>query len=134
MENGHNSYKNLGKRRNCMFCAISSFVTIFSKRSLLQRRQKASMWGKGLYLQFYDMWMSEQLQIHNFLFDFSNNIETLDFLSIQNFDSDLMVCQLMSCNWKRHTHIQWFIALCFWAVLLENQHCGLYVKYRPGSA
>ena len=26
-----------------MFCAISSFVTMFSKRRLLQRRQKASI-------------------------------------------------------------------------------------------
>ena len=37
-----------GKRRNCTFCAISSFVTMFSNSHLLQRRQKASIWGKGL--------------------------------------------------------------------------------------
>ena len=42
------SGKHCGKRRNCMFCAISSFVTMFSKSCLLQRRQKASIWGKGL--------------------------------------------------------------------------------------
>ena len=30
------------------FCAISSFVTMFSKSCLLQRLQKASIWGKGL--------------------------------------------------------------------------------------
>ena len=40
--------KHCGKRRNCTFCAISSFVTMFSKSCLLQRRQKASIWGKGL--------------------------------------------------------------------------------------
>ena len=28
--------------------AISSFITMFSKSRLLQRRQKASIWGKGL--------------------------------------------------------------------------------------
>ena len=37
-----------GKRRNCTFCAISSFVTLLSKRRLLQRRRKASIGGKGL--------------------------------------------------------------------------------------
>ena len=38
------------KRRNCTFCAISSFVIMFSKSRLLQRRQKASIWAKGLTL------------------------------------------------------------------------------------
>ena len=41
------SGKHCGKRKNCMF-AISSFVAMFSKSCLLQRRQKASIWGKGL--------------------------------------------------------------------------------------
>ena len=36
------SGKHCVKRRNCTFCAISSFVTMFSKSRLLQRRQKAS--------------------------------------------------------------------------------------------
>ena len=56
MENLYNWMDNLWlkvenivtKRRNCTFCAISSFVTMFSKIRLLQRRQKASIWGKGL--------------------------------------------------------------------------------------
>ena len=34
--------------RNCSHWAISSFVAIFSKSCLLQRRLKASLWGKGL--------------------------------------------------------------------------------------
>ena len=42
------SGKHCGKRRNCTFCAISSFVTMFSKRRLLQRRQKAFICGYGL--------------------------------------------------------------------------------------
>ena len=42
------SGKHCGKRRNCTFCAISFFVTMFSQSCLLQRRQKASIWGKGL--------------------------------------------------------------------------------------
>ena len=42
------SGKHCSKRRNCTFCAISSFVTMFSKSRLLQRRQNASIWGKGL--------------------------------------------------------------------------------------
>ena len=45
------SGKHCGKRRNCTFCAISSFVTMFSKSHLLQRRQKASICGKGLITQ-----------------------------------------------------------------------------------
>ena len=36
------------KLRNCTFCAISSFVTMFSESRLLQRCQKASICGKGL--------------------------------------------------------------------------------------
>ena len=39
------------KKRNCSFWAISSFNTMFSKSRLLQRRQKASIWGKGLNFQ-----------------------------------------------------------------------------------
>ena len=42
------SGKHCGKRRNVSFWAIFSFVTMFSKSCLLQRRQKASIWGKGL--------------------------------------------------------------------------------------
>ena len=42
------SGKHCGKRRNCSFRAISSFVTMFSKGRLLQGRQKASISGKGL--------------------------------------------------------------------------------------
>ena len=42
------SGKHCDKRRNCTFCAISSFDTMFSKSCLLQRRQKTSIWGKGL--------------------------------------------------------------------------------------
>ena len=45
----------VAKGRNCMFCAISSFVTMFSKSRLLQRRQKASIWGKGLNPNQSDM-------------------------------------------------------------------------------
>ena len=35
------SGKHCGKRRNCSFLAISTFVIMFSKSRLLQRRQKA---------------------------------------------------------------------------------------------
>ena len=47
-----------------MFCAISSFVTMFSKRRLLQRRQKASIWGKGLiqFLWFYTSFETTSLE------------------------------------------------------------------------
>ena len=51
------SGKHCGKRRNCSFRAISSFVTMFSKSCLLQRRQKASIWGKGLR-RFYILFNS----------------------------------------------------------------------------
>ena len=40
------SGKHCGKRRNCSFWAISSFVTMFSKSR--QRRRKEFIWGKGL--------------------------------------------------------------------------------------
>ena len=40
--------KHSGKRRNFSFWVISSFATMFSKSHVLQRRQKASIWGKVL--------------------------------------------------------------------------------------
>ena len=48
------SGKHCGKRRNYSFCAISSFVTMFSKSHLLQRRQKASIWGIGISWSIID--------------------------------------------------------------------------------
>ena len=42
------SGKHCVKRWNCTFCAIPSFVTMFSKSRLLQRRQEASIWGRWL--------------------------------------------------------------------------------------
>ena len=45
------SGKHCDKRRNCTFWAISFFVTMVSKSRLLQRRQKVSIWGKGLSSQ-----------------------------------------------------------------------------------
>ena len=38
----------VAKGRNCLLRALSSFVTMFSKSLLLQRRQTASVCGKGL--------------------------------------------------------------------------------------
>ena len=48
------SGRHCGKRRNCSFWAISFFVTMFSKSRLLQRRRKASIWGKGLNVSILD--------------------------------------------------------------------------------
>ena len=49
-------------------------------------------------LQFNDVWMSEQLQILNLSADFSNNIQAFYFLSIHDFDCNLVSCQLMNSN------------------------------------
>ena len=55
------SGKHCGKRRNCLFWAISSFVTMFLRRCLLQRRQKSFVWGKGLTINLrehiYSRWL-----------------------------------------------------------------------------
>ena len=56
------SGKHCGKKRNCLFWAISSFVTMFSNSPLLQRRQKASIWGKGLK-QLYKLCKYKQMYI-----------------------------------------------------------------------
>ena len=57
IENHYNwmakSGKHCGKRRNCSCWALSFFVTMFSKSRLLQRRQKASIWRKGLNITEY---------------------------------------------------------------------------------
>ena len=62
--------KHCGKRRNCMFCAISSFVTMFSNSRLLQRRQKVSIWGKGLSYAY----ITANPMIHSFYFNKSYKI------------------------------------------------------------
>jgi hypothetical protein len=42
--------------------------------------------------------MSEELQILNFPPDFSNHIETFNFLPVQNLDGNLMTGDLMETN------------------------------------
>ena len=43
-------WKSLWQKQKLHIFVISSFVTMFSKSCLLQRLQKASIWGKGLTL------------------------------------------------------------------------------------
>ena len=74
------SGKHCGKRRNCLFCAISSCVTMFSKSCLLQRCQKASIWGKGLIT------LSAVAYLHTILLKFG----ILEFCLLQNI--------LQTCN------------------------------------
>ena len=62
------SGKHCGKRRNCTFRAISSFVTMFSKSRLLQRRQKASTLGKGLNMSNLPTWNVFALTTSNQLY------------------------------------------------------------------
>ena len=57
------SGKHCGKRRNCSFWAISYFVTMFSKSCLLQKRQKTSIWGKGLIYFHINLICSRRLWI-----------------------------------------------------------------------
>ena len=66
------SRKHCCKRRNCSFWAISSFVTMFSKSCLLQRCQKASIWGKELKTLWQILKKNNE---SNFTFSF--NISTL---------------------------------------------------------
>ena len=77
------SGKHCGKRRNCSKRAISTFVTMFSKSRRLQRRQKASIWGKGLrqiyinighWIWFKSLWYNS---ISTFLYDKTNLMKNL---------------------------------------------------------
>ena len=47
------------------------------------------------------MWMSKELQVLYFSFNLSNYIQGLEFLSVENFDSNLVSRQLMFCHSKR---------------------------------
>ena len=67
--------KHCVKMRNCMFCAISSFVTMFLKSCLLQRHQKASIWGKGLNLYWNINWFVPWL-LFDLTFFFSQSTST----------------------------------------------------------
>ena len=68
------SGKHCIKRRNCSFWAISSLVTMFSKSCLMQRRQKASIWGKGLKESFFKLLHENRKQFSLFLLCFSLTI------------------------------------------------------------
>ena len=80
------SGKHCGKRRNCLFWAISSFVTMFSKSRLLQRHFKIYF---GMELK--TLCQKKKLLIMNdFLFchtDFKRHL--------------LQMCQNASVSWKR---------------------------------
>lgn len=51
-------------------------------------------------IQLDDVWMTEKLHILDFTPDFSNNVETFDFLSIQNFYGNFMTSQTVNSNCK----------------------------------
>ena len=60
------SGKHCDKKRNYTFCATSSFVTMFSKSCLLQRRQKASICGKGLILLVFGIRCGRVVSVGDF--------------------------------------------------------------------
>jgi hypothetical protein len=49
-------------------------------------------------VQFDDVGMTEQFKVLNFPPDFSNHIQTLDFLSVQYLDRNLVLSDLVKTN------------------------------------
>lgn len=52
----------------------------------------------GFHSQLDDVWVSEQFEILDLPFDLPDDIEAADFLSVQDFYSHFMACQLMLAN------------------------------------
>ena len=80
------SGKHCGKRRNCTSCAIFSFVTMFSKSCLLQRRQKGLReWEETakVYLHLTTSWAIQPNRANSFnsfsyllaLFPYTTNLQ-----------------------------------------------------------
>ena len=95
------SGKHCGKRRNCSFWAISTFVTMFLKSRLLQRCQKVSIWGKGLisWKHCGKIWLE--------LIEISKNILILGFVyGCWTYMDHFSVVRLSVC----HTFTLWHIS------------------------
>ena len=84
--------------------AISSFVTMFSKSCLLQRRQKASIWGKGLrhllYTRLQTLWRKDVFKSYSTII-----LSLLDFfcyncLKVQNLSVLMCFVVKMFFCWK----------------------------------
>ena len=96
-----------------MFCAISSFVTMFSKSLLLQRRQKASIWGKGLKLKYHGQTNTEvipvcftAIQVEQICW---KNPTISSFLLLnQNVLTCFIgvICHFKFISWKQFTYLQ----------------------------
>ena len=104
------SGKHCGQRRNCSFWAISCFVTMISKSRLLQRRQKASIWGKGFtFYQIRLLW--------NWLWKICKNLFKR-YIVIHNWKQ----------FWKRRNDWSWAIFSCFHTVSLSFS----YIRHKLG--
>ena len=127
------SGKHCNKRRNCTFCAISFFVTMFSKSRLLQRRQKVSIWGKGLnninkskinaflYLEYYNTSLEKYI---NFLlircpilWIYINSINS--WLAIDSFCIVYVVFYYNSEEY-RNLFLQ-YVTLCIHIIFLKSE-------------
>ena len=76
------SGKHCVKRRNCLFWAISCFVTMFSKSHLLQRHQKASRWGKGLnFYSFLEPGLNTVLTLVSLHINTNETYQNIDQIS-----------------------------------------------------
>ena len=98
----------VAKGKIARFWAISSFVTMFSKSCLLQRRQKASIWGKGLItcIRYYFQW-----NYHKFWKFPVQKVETASMYGV------------LCLNW-------WLYLPASPMGLLNNFHSGIYVQFQ----
>ena len=100
------SGKHCGKRRNCTFCAISSFVTMFSNSHLLQRRQKASIWGKGfkrltaLIGQVHEKPISLKKAGHLYSFISKQEIVLVQYVGNKGHRSCPLIISTLAIAWK----------------------------------
>ena len=101
--------KHCGKRRNCLFWAISSFVTLFSKSCLLQRCQKASIWGTQFWRKLFWRYLQRKLGFNlspgsSFSSGFIIACMVIQPLYMSGFQRCPLVTLFIYCPWYKLKH------------------------------
>ena len=86
----------------CYFTHFAMFDNIVEKLSTrhIFHHHKNICWSGNNLIELDNMRMSKKLQILDFSPDLANDIQTLDFLTIQNLHSHFMIGNLVKSHWK----------------------------------
>ena len=89
--------------KEILLCILFCFSKLFSLSFYLY------FINTKIYSQFNDMRMSKEFQVLNLPPYFANHIKILDLLSVQDFHSYFVACQLMNCHWNLSTYNKYLL-------------------------